>query len=197
MPGLSIAIVLFPGAEELDWVGPWEVLSGWAGGWPSDEVQVFTVAGTTEPIRCARGARALADHTWDTAPSYDLMLWPGGPGVRALLGDDAVRKRVRSAAEAGVVLTSVCTGALVLADAGVLDDRPATTYWSSFEHLVQLGTNIEPRPDDRFVDDGQVVTAAGVSAGIDMALHLVRRFSGLERAREVRRFIQYDPEPPV
>ena len=197
MPGLSIAIVLFPGAEELDWVGPWEVLSGWAGGWPSDQVEVVTVADGTDPIRCARGARVLADHTWDTAPPYDLMLWPGGPGVRALLGDDAVRKRVRSAAEAGVVLASVCTGALVLADAGVLDNRPATTYWSSFEHLLQLGTNIEPRPDDRFVDDGQVVTAAGVSAGIDMALHLVRRFSSLERAREVRRFIQYDPEPPV
>ena len=197
MVRLSIAIVLFPGAEELDWAGPWEVLAGWAGAWPSDEVQVFTVADTTDPIRCARGARVLADHTWDTAPAYDLMLWPGGPGVRALLGDDAVRKRVRGAAEAGVVLTSVCTGALVLADAGVLDNRPATTYWSSFEHLAQLGTNIEPRPDDRFVDDGQVVTAAGVSAGIDMALHLVRRFSTLERAREVRRFIQYDPEPPV
>ncbi len=197
MPGLSIAIVVFPGAEELDWVGPWEVLSGWAGAWPDDDVRVFTVADTADVITCARRARVLADHTWETAPAYDLLLYPGGPGVRELLGDEAVRARVRQAAADGVVLASVCTGALVLADAGVLDNRPATTYWSSFDDLRKLGTNIEPRPDDRFVDDGNVVTAAGVSAGIDMALHLVRRFSSTERAREVRRFIQYDPEPPV
>ena len=197
MAGPSIAIVLFPGAEELDWAGPWEVLSSWAGGWPDDGVRAFTVADTTEPIRCARGARVLADHTWDTAPPFDVLLWPGGPGVAALLGAEAVRARVRAAAAAGVVLASVCTGALVLADAGALDGRPATTYWSSFDHLLKLGTGIEPRPDDRFVDDGEVVTAAGVSAGIDMALHLVRRFSSTERARELRRFIQYDPEPPV
>lgn len=197
MPGLAVAIALFPGVEELDWVGPWEVLSGWAGSWPEDGVNVFTVADTDGVIVCARGARVLADHTWETAPPYDVLLYPGGPGVRPLLDDETVRKRVRAAAEADTVLASVCTGALVLADAGVLDNRPATTYWSSFDHLLALGTNIEARPDDRFVDDGEVVTAAGVSAGIDMALHLVRRFHSEERARQVRRFIQYDPQPPV
>ncbi len=197
MPGPSIAIVLFPGVEELDWVGPWEVLAGWARAWPEDGVHIFTVADHAGPITCANGVRVLPDHTWESAPAFDLVLWPGGPGVGPLLGDDFVRGRVRSAAEAGAVLTSVCTGSLVLADAGVLDNRPATTYWSSFDDLVKLGTNIEPRPHDRFVDDGQVVTAAGVSAGIDMALHLVRRFASVERARQVRRFIQYDPEPPV
>lgn len=197
MPGPSIAIVLFPGVEELDWVGPWEVLAGWARAWPEDGAHIFTVADDAGPITCANGARVLPDHTWDSAPAFDLVLWPGGPGVGPLLGDDVVRGRVRSAARAGAVLTSVCTGSLVLADAGVLDNRPATTYWSSFDDLAKLGTNIEPRPDDRFVDDGDVVTAAGVSAGIDMALHLVRRFASVERARQVRRFIQYDPEPPV
>lgn len=197
MPGPAIAIALFPGVEELDWVGPWEVLSAWAGNHPDDGASVFTVADTTDAIRCARGARVLADHTWETAPDYDLLVYPGGPGVAALLDDDVVRKRVRAAAEAGAVLASVCTGALVLADAGVLDGRPATTYWSSFDRLTALGKGIEPRPDDRFVDAGDVVTAAGVSAGIDMALHLVRRFSSEDRARQVRRFIQYDPQPPV
>ncbi|HET7488507.1 MAG TPA: DJ-1/PfpI family protein [Acidimicrobiales bacterium] len=197
MSGPAIAIALFPGAEELDWVGPWEVLAGWSHRWPEDGASVFTVADTDEPIRCAQGARVLADHTWETAPPFDVLLYPGGPGVRPLIGNDVVRKRVRSAAEAGTLLASVCTGSLVLADAGVLDGRPATTYWSSFDMLTSLGTGIEPRPDDRFVDAGPVVTAAGVSAGIDMALHLVRRFAGVERARDVRRFIQYDPEPPV
>lgn len=197
MTGPAVAIALFPGVEELDWVGPWEVLAAWAGNWPGDGATVFTVADTTEPLTCARGARVLAHHTWETAPPYDVLLYPGGPGVRPLLDDEAVRTRVRTAAAAGTLLTSVCTGALVLAAAGVLDGRPATTYWSSFDHLLALGTGIEPRPDDRWVDAGDVVTAAGVSAGIDMALHLVRRLASEERAREVRRFIQYDPAPPV
>ena len=85
----------------------------------------------------------------------------------------------------------------VLAAAGLLDGKPATTHWGSLEYLPQLGTDIEVRPEDRFVDNGNVITAAGVSAGIDMALHLVARLHSPERAREVRRYIQYDPEPPV
>ena len=93
-------------------------------------------------------------------------------------------------------MTSVCTGSLVYADAGLLDGKPAATYHTAFGELLQLGREIEPRPDDRFVDAGEVITAAGVSAGIDMALHLVGRLHSPERAREVRRYIQYDPEPP-
>jgi transcriptional regulator GlxA family with amidase domain len=94
-------------------------------------------------------------------------------------------------------MTSVCTGSLVYADAGLLAGKPATTHWSALDLLAQLDPSIELRPDDRFVDTGSVITAAGVSAGIDMALHLVRRLHSEERAREVRRYIQYDPEPPV
>ena len=94
-------------------------------------------------------------------------------------------------------MTSVCTGSLVYAAAGLLNGKPATTHWGSLELLPTLGKEIEVRPDDRFVDTGQVITAAGVSAGIDMALHLVARLHSPERAREVRRYIQYDPEPPV
>jgi transcriptional regulator GlxA family with amidase domain len=196
-PGTTIAVVLFEGVEELDWVGPWEVLASWARMWPDDAVSVFTVGDHGGAIRCANGARVLADHQWETAPPFDVLVWPGGPGAGAQLGDEAVRARVRAAAAAGVVMTSVCTGALVYADAGLLDGRPATTYWASLDHLVALGTGIEPRPHDRFVDDGQIVTAAGVSAGIDMALHLVSRLHSVERARQVRRHIQYDPQPPV
>jgi len=197
MSGPSIAIVLFPGVEELDWVGPWEVLASWARVWPVDDVSVFTVADADGVIRCANGARVLPDHTWETAPAFDVLMWPGGPGVSVQLGQEAVRAHLREAREANVLLTSVCTGALVLAGAGILDGLPATTYWASLEQLTSLGTGIEARPDDRFVDAGSVVTAAGVSAGIDMALHLVRRLHSAERAREVRRHIQYDPEPPV
>jgi transcriptional regulator GlxA family with amidase domain len=113
------------------------------------------------------------------------------------LGDETIRGWVRDVASRAALMTSVCTGALVYADSGLLDNRPATTHWASLDHLAQLGNNIKVCPDDRFVDDGEVITAAGVSAGIDMALHLVARLAGDGRAREVRRFIQYDPEPPV
>ena len=197
MAGPSIAIALFPGVEELDWVGPWEVLASWARAWPGDGASVFTVSEEDGFLTCANGARVMADHTWGSAPAFDVLMWPGGPGTREQLGQAAVRARVRKAAEAGTLLASVCTGALVLADSGVLDGRPATTYWDSMEQLTSLGAGIEPRPHQRFVDDGEVVTAAGVSAGIDMALHLVSRLHSAERAREVRRLIQYDPEPPV
>jgi transcriptional regulator GlxA family with amidase domain len=94
-------------------------------------------------------------------------------------------------------MTSVCTGSLVYAAAGLLHGRPATTHWASLERLAQLDSTIEVREDERFVDDGDVVTAAGVSAGIDMALHLVDRLAGTERARQVKRGIEYDPAPPI
>jgi transcriptional regulator GlxA family with amidase domain len=94
-------------------------------------------------------------------------------------------------------MTSVCTGSLVYAAAGLLTGRPATTHWSALDHLAQIDPTIDVRTDERFVDDGNVITAAGVSAGIDMALHLVARLAGEERVREVRRGIEYDPLPPV
>jgi transcriptional regulator GlxA family with amidase domain len=194
---LNIAVAVFDGAEELDWAGPWEVLSAWASGWPDDGVEVFTVAERDEPVRCAKGLRVLADHTWESAPPLDVLVFPGGRGTRAQLGNETVRARLRELAGRGTLMTSVCTGSLVYADAGLLDGLPATTHWGSLEALGQLGTGIDVRPDERFVDTGQVITAAGVSAGIDMALHLVARLHSPERAREVRRYIQYDPRPPV
>jgi transcriptional regulator GlxA family with amidase domain len=187
---LRIGVAVFDGAEELDWAGPWEVLAAWASGWPEDGVEVFTIAENDAPVRCAKGLRVLADHTWETAPPLDVLVFPGGRGTRTQLGDEAVRMRMRGLAERGTLMTSVCTGSLVYADSGLLDGRPATTHWGSLDVLAQLGTGVELRPDDRFVDDGDVITAAGVSAGIDMALHLVARLHSPERARQVRRYIQ-------
>jgi len=192
-----IAIALFDGAEELDWAGPWEVLSAWAKQWPDDGVEVFTVAQSGEPVTCAKGLRVLADRTWPDAGALDVLVYPGGRGTRRELQDASVLDWLRRTKESGALMTSVCTGALVFAAAGFLRDRPATTYWSAFDELRTVEPTVEPRPDDRFVDDGEVITAAGVSAGIDMALHLVARLHSVERARDVRRYIQYDPEPPV
>jgi transcriptional regulator GlxA family with amidase domain len=194
---MVIGIALFDGAEELDWAGPWEVLAAWAQQWPDDGVRVFTLARSDALVTCAKGLRVIPDETWETAPPLDVLVYPGGQGTRAQLRDDAVLDWVRGISRSGAVVASVCTGSLVLASAGLLDGKPATTHWQSLELLPTLGTDIEVRPDDRFVDNSAVITAAGVSAGIDMALHLVARLHSPERAREVRRYIQYDPEPPV
>jgi transcriptional regulator GlxA family with amidase domain len=194
---VNIGVALFYGAEELDWAGPWEVLAAWAQQWPDDGVRVFTLARELGTVTCAKGLRVMPDETWETAPALDVLVYPGGRGTRRELQDEAVLDWVRGAAEGGTVVASVCTGSLVLAAAGLLDGKPATTHWQSLELLPTLGRDIEVRAEDRFVDNGNVITAAGVSAGIDMALHLVARLHSPGRAREVRRYIQYDPEPPV
>jgi transcriptional regulator GlxA family with amidase domain len=192
-----IGIVLFDGVEELDWAGPWEVLATWARYFPDDGVRVCTLAPSDAPVTCAKGARVVADHTWDDHPPLDVLIYPGGEGTRRQLGDMALRRWLLSEAAQVSLVASVCTGALVLADAGLLDGRPATTHWSTLDQLAGLGAGIEVRADKRVVDDGDVVTAAGVSAGIDMALHLVARFAGEQRARQVRKTIEYFPEPAV
>ena len=192
-----IGIFLFEGAEELDWAGPWEVLAYWAQMWPGDEVEVFTLSREEGTVTCAKGLRVLTDHTWATAPEMDVLIYPGGIGTRKHLGDANYSDWLRELSDRGTLLTSVCTGSLVYADAGLLKGRPATTYWAAMDLLGELDPSIELRPNDRFVDSGEVVTAAGVSAGIDMALHLVARLHSVERAKEVRKGIQYDPQPPV
>jgi transcriptional regulator GlxA family with amidase domain len=194
---VNVGVALFDGAEELDWAGPWEVLAAWAEQWPDDGVHVFTLAREDRPVTCAKGLRVLPDETWETAPPLDVLVYPGGRGTRRELEDEAVLDWIRGLAAGETVVASVCTGSLVLAAAGLLDGKPATTHWGSLELLPTLGREIEVRPHDRFVDNGNVLTAAGVSAGIDIALHLVARLHSTERAREVRRYIQYDPEPPV
>lgn len=193
----TIGIFLFAGVEELDAVGPWEVLTTWSKTWPEDGWEVVTLARADVDIICAKGLSIEAGYNWASAPPLDMVVFPGGPGVRPLLDDPAVLEWVGRRREDGAVMTSVCTGSLVFAAAGILSGRPATTYWSELGRLKELDSTIEVRPDDRWVDSGEVVTASGVSAGIDMALHLVRRFAGEERAQQVRRSIQYDPAPPV
>ena len=192
-----IGILLFPDVEELDAVGPWEVLAFWTRTWPDDDYAVTTLAKDAGPVTCAKGLRILPDHTYEDAPPLDVLIYPGGQGTRPHLKDEDQLDWVRRQRAQVPLMTSVCTGSLVYAAAGLLSNRPATTHWASLDLLSGLDPTIEVRPDDRFVDSGEVITSAGVSAGIDMALHLVQRLASTERAREVRRGIQYDPQPPV
>lgn len=193
----NIGILLFDDVEELDAVGPWEVFAFWALSFPDDGWAVSTLSRTGEAVRCAKGMRIAADHAFADAPSYDVLVHPGGQGTRPLMRDESHLDWVRQQRSVVPLMTSVCTGSLVYAAAGLLHDRPATTYWSAFDLLIGADPTIKPDREARYVDDGDVITSAGVSAGIDMALHVVRRLAGEQRAREVRRGIQYDPEPPV
>lgn len=193
---MRIGIFVFDGAEELDWVGPWEILRIWQRYW-DDDVEVFTVAPHGGAITCAKGLRVLPDHSWATAPPIDILVYPGGQGTRTHLEDPTILSWLRGQAASAELLLSVCTGALPLAAAGLLRGRRATTHWGSLGRLAELDPTIDVDPEARFVDTGDVITAAGVSAGIDAALHLVVRLAGEERAREVKRYAQYDPEPPV
>jgi transcriptional regulator GlxA family with amidase domain len=193
----NIGILLFPGVEELDAVGPWEVLSHWTRSFPEDDFAVTTLSQFGGLIECANGLTLKAHCSYADAPGFDVLVYPGGQGTRPHLLDDGQLEWVRRQRAEVALMTSVCTGSLVYAAAGLLHGRPATTHWSALEKLAELDPTIELRPDDRFVDDGDVVTSAGISAGIDMALHLVRRLGGDDRAREVRREMQYDPSPPV
>ena len=195
--GRLIGIYLFDDVEELDAVGPYEILASWTQGWPDDGYEVLTISCSGKPVRGAKGL-VLEPHAAvpDTAP-LDVLVYPGGAGTRPALRDSAHLDWVRTQRATLPLLASVCTGALVYAAAGLLANRPATTHWASLDLLAELDPTIDVRDGVRFVDDGDMVTAAGVSAGIDMALHLVARLASTERAREVRRFVQYDPEPPV
>ena len=145
----------------------------------------------------AKGLTLAAHHSMSGMPPLDVLIHPGGQGTRPLMRDPEHLAWVQTQAATVPLMTSVCTGALVYAAAGLLAGRPATTHWESLDLLHELDPSIEVNSEARYVDDGNVITSAGVSAGIDMALHLVARFAGVDRAREVRRAIQYDPHPPV
>jgi transcriptional regulator GlxA family with amidase domain len=195
---VRVAIAVFDGAEELDFAGPWEVLSYWAREVAGAGVEVICVGPTAEPIRAAKGLRVLPEQSWHDCGQLDLFVLPGGRGTRSFLSTGhELHAVLHAGAAAGTLMTSVCTGSLVFAAAGLLRDLAATTHWRYLDQLAELDPSIDVRPAQRYVDAGDVVTAAGVSAGIDMALHLVARLDSIDAAKAVRRGIQYDPEPPV
>ena len=193
MDEFTIAIALWDGVEELDFAGPYEVLAAWAR-MSERPISVRTVASFGRAVRCSHDLKVVPDSTWEDVGKLDLLVLPGGD-TRPLQADESFLERMRTLAGSGTLMTSVCTGALVYGKAGILDGRRATTHWGALDRLADLGVDVDR--EARFVDTGEVVTAAGVSAGIDMALHLVARLESVERAQEVRRYIQYDPQPPV
>ena len=185
---MQVAILLYEKLTALDAIGPYEVLRS-VPGW---EVRfVGTSKGT---VRTDSGALGLSvDYSLDEVTEPDMLLVPGGEGCEVAMEDGAVLSWLRRADERTKWTTSVCTGSLVLGAAGLLDGKRATSHWLFLDRLGELGAD---PVGGRFVEDGKVVTAAGVSAGIDMALHLVGREAGPEVAQAIQLGIEYDPQPP-
>lgn len=198
---LSIGLLIFDQVEELDFVGPWEVftmaneVAAHLKREPAHDVKL--IAENLEPVRCAKGMRVLPDMTTAQCGHLDVLLIPGGWGTRAQAKNEALLAWIAAVAGKAQWVTSVCTGALLLAAAGPAKGRRVTTHWAFVETLRQRGEVAEVVADCRYVRDGNLVTAAGVSAGIDMALWLTAEIHGAEFARAVKRGMEYDPKPPV
>jgi putative intracellular protease/amidase len=185
---MRIAILIFDRLTALDAVGPYEVLSR------VPEGEVTFVAPEAGPKRTDTGRLALvADATIDELPDPDVLLVPGGEGNRPLLRDERVLDWVRRADATSTWTTSVCTGSLVLGAAGVLDGKRATSHWAFCERLRDFGATPTP---ERVVEDGKVITGAGVSAGIDLGLIVAARIGGEDLAKAIQLGIEYDPDPP-
>jgi transcriptional regulator GlxA family with amidase domain len=186
---VQIAYLLYDRFTALDITGPHDVLNSV----PGNE-SVF-VAEHTGPIRNESDTLSMvADARLDDVPKPDIVVVPGGFGNRMLLEHEPLHDWIRSVHETSAWTTSVCTGSLLLAAAGLLDGAPATTHWLARDRLAELGAKPVP---DRVVEHGKIVTAAGVSSGIDMALHLVRKINGEQIAQAVQLGIEYDPQPPL
>ncbi len=185
---MNIAIVLYDRFTALDAIGPYEVLSRLPG------ASVAFVAAEAGPVRTDNGMLTLiAERSLEQAPRPDIVLVPGGPGEVAARAGGATLDWLRQVDSTSTWTTSVCTGSLILAAAGLLDGRRATSHWLAMDELRRLGA--EP-VQERVVFDGKLVTAAGVSAGIDMALTLAARIAGDTVAQAIQLGIEYDPQPP-
>ncbi|KQT69022.1 MULTISPECIES: DJ-1/PfpI family protein [unclassified Aureimonas] len=184
---LHIGILCFPAVQQLDLTGPYEVFAS------ARDVEVHLVWKDLRPIRSATGLVLVPDMAMADAPDFDVLCIPGGSGVNALLGDKEVLAFVRDKAARARFVTSVCTGALVLGQAGLLAGRRATTHWNALDFLPRFGA---VPVEERVVRDGPVITAGGVTSGIDFGLTVVAELIGREEAETIQLSLEYAPSPP-
>jgi transcriptional regulator GlxA family with amidase domain len=202
----NVGILLFNGVELLDFAGPFEVFSRTrllpgVESRLTDETApfcVFTVAKSAGPIDVTGQLKVLPSHSFQSVPSIDVLVVPGGYGTRTLVNDRETLDWIRAISSTALKVTSVCTGSLLLAQAGLLNGRRATTHWGAVELLQQIsdsvGANISIQEGARFVDDG-VISSAGISAGIDMALYVVEKICGAAVAAETARYMEFRRNP--
>jgi cyclohexyl-isocyanide hydratase len=199
MSDFSIGFVIFPGITQLDFTGPFEVLSR-LGTPPSISVpgkfpqsRTYVVAKTMLPVLSDRGLGIMPTCTFDSCPPLDLICLPGGPGVVEALADDEAVDFIRRQGASAAYVTSVCMGAFLIGAAGLLNGRRATTHWAYVDLLPLVGARHEK---GRVVRDGNVFTAGGVTSGIDFAFRIVAELAGPEVAKAIQLGIEYDPSPP-
>ena len=190
----TIGILFFDGAEELDAVGPWEVFTMAAA--QRDEIKVVAISERGGTVRCNKGLRVEMDHGFADAPKLDVLLVPGGQGTRREVDNPELLAWIAAVASGCQWVTSVCTGSLLLAEAGPAAGKRITTHWGAIDMVRKRGKAGEVLENIRYVRDGNVVTSAGVSAGIDMALWLMGEMYSPEFARGAQRNMEYDPAPP-
>jgi cyclohexyl-isocyanide hydratase len=183
---MTAGIVMFPGFTGLDLIGPHEVLA-------RTSLTCLLIAANVAPVRSDRGLHLVPDVDFANAPPLDVLVVPGGPGQSPGMDDPALISFIRERAAKARWVLGVCTGTLLLAQAGVVRGRPATTHWLAMEELGRLGAEATQR---RVVWSDNIITGAGVSSGIDAALELVARIFGNEEAERVQLAIEYDPQPP-
>lgn len=191
--GITTGILIFDAAEELDFVGPWEVFAVAAMLHPGN--RVVSIAQEPGPVTCAKGMRVLPDHGFADAPPLDVVLVPGGMGTRRQVDNPVLIDWLRRTGQRCAWVTSVCTGVLLLHEAGLARHKRVTTHWN-FIDALRARPDVTVIAGRRYVRDGNLLTAAGVSAGIDMALWLVGQLHGVDCARQVQRRMEYDPAPP-
>jgi transcriptional regulator GlxA family with amidase domain len=185
---LDIGLLVYPRHTPLDLIGPWEVLVR------VPDARTHLIWTRPGPVQADGAIEISATVSFAEAPPLDVLLVPGGPGQLSLMKHTVLMDFIRSCAQTSSWVCSVCTGALLLAQAGVLKGKRATTHWLARDTLRTFGVEVV---DERYVFDGKVATAAGVSAGIDLALELVRRLAGDGVAGEIQLQIEYDPAPPL
>lgn len=195
----TVGILLFEDVEVLDAFGPFEVFSVAQTADPEDLgrnlFQVVTISETGAPLQTRGGLVVTPHHSFTNHPPLDILLVPGGYGTRAQVKNEALLDWLRERTAEAELRTSVCTGAFLYAEIGLLDGHAATTHWGSIDRLRTGYPDIDVQKDVRFVDEGTIITSAGISAGIDMALHVVARLHGTDAARATARYMEYDWRP--
>ncbi|MCS7069931.1 MAG: DJ-1/PfpI family protein [Anaerolinea sp.] len=190
-----VAILIFPDVEVLDFAGPFEIFSVARLEDGSQPFSVYTVAETTAPVAARNNLIVTPHHTIYECPPPDIVVIPGGRGTRALLQNESILTWIRQVDASAELTTSVCTGSLLLARAGLLDGLRATTHHSAFDELAAIPAAVEIVRDVRYVDNGRIITSAGVQAGMDMALHVIARLHGEAIARQTAAYIEYRWQP--
>jgi len=197
----TVGILIFDDVEVLDFCGPFEVLAtARPDGSTNADAPLFTVVTIAEEnrlIKCVGGLLVQPHHTIDDHPPLDILVVPGGQGTRTQRLNARLLDWIAAQRQAIELTTSVCTGAFLLAERGILDGKRATTHWASVDWMHENYPSVTMLADERVVDEGSVITSAGVSAGIDMALHVVARLHGAGAAEWTARRMEYDYRPPV